>query len=149
MSKLPTDAPLIQEQNQPGCVWTRMSLREQLAGQALSAIIWSRESMGIEDPELAAKSAVVYADALLKELQMTDGTARMLLAIDRLNDIVHPMRNSRNLSERQRKALRDIEELLEQRPSDIDEARELMQHIQEKVQDALGGPLAVDVVGEQ
>ena len=71
---------------------------------------------------------------------------RIAAAIHRLGAVVIPMLSAeQKLSKSRRDALLRIEELLETQPSDIDEARELLQQVRDQIENALGVP-AKDVI---
>ena len=62
------------------------------------------------------------------------------------SNVLHMTSSMEATSEKQRKALRNIEMLVQDTPANLDEARERMQQVLNEIECVLGGPLAKDVV---
>ena len=73
---------------------------------------------------------------------------RITAALDRMNDVLTPMhKHAHEMAEKRRQALSDIQHLLDgTQPTDIDEARELLQQVSDRVEAILGGPLVKEVI---
>ena len=72
----------------------------------------------------------------------------MVASLARINATLLSIQSTAGvISESRRKALRDIEDLIAgAKPADLDEARELLQQVRDRIEAAMGGMLAKDVM---
>ena len=72
----------------------------------------------------------------------------MVASLARINATLLSIQSTASvISESRRKALRDIEDLIaDAKPADLDEARELLQQVRDRIEAAMGGMLTKDVI---